>query len=591
MQQKRLDYELNKNQIIKVIEEILNWLRRGEFPNSFQIEKILRKFPSPSGEIFSKSYLITSLPRLQEEGLLSLSIEELEKLGLLLRMKKTRTISGVTPLTVLTKPFPCPGKCVFCPSDTKMPKSYLSDEPGAQRAISNKFDPYLQTYNRLVAFKNTSHPIDKIELIILGGTWSSYPESYQIWFVKRCFDALNDFENNNSNNKIIDTSIKLPFEEEKIEKIDGKNIKQTYNQIISRAIQNTTNLLNENSTWEELFVAHKKNQISKSKCVGLVIETRPDEITKEEVLKIRKLGATKIQIGVQSLDDEVLKLNKRGHLSDQTRTAFSIIRSAGFKIHAHIMPNLYGSTPEKDIESFEKLFKEKSFRPDELKIYPCSLIASAELMQIYENGLWEPYSFSELQRILSHHILFTPRYCRLTRIIRDIPSTDIVVGNKLTNFRQVVEKDFENSEAKPIEIRSREIRDQKINSHQIFKFTEYETDISKEYFLEFVGEKDEIYAFLRLSIPANGVDFICQELENSTIIREVHVYGQSVEVGKKTKDTAQHLGFGKSLIREAENISRDLGFKKIAVISAIGTREYYTKLGFEQSSLYQTKEL
>jgi len=357
-------------------------------------------------------------------------------------MKETRTISGVTPVTVLTKPFPCPGKCIFCPNDVRMPKSYLSDEPGAQRALSNKFDPYLQTFNRLLAFKNTGHPTDKIELIILGGTWSSYPETYQIWFVKRCFDALNDFENYSANEMIKENDLDLPFEEAKLEEIDGSVLNKTYNQVISNAIKNTQNILKEVATWDELFLAHERNVKSKSKCVGLVIETRPDEIDEDEVIKIRKLGATKIQIGIQSLNDEVLKLNKRGHDVAKTIEALDLIRRAGFKIHGHYMPNLYGSNPEMDILDYNKMFNEIYFRPDELKIYPCSLIKTAELMQVYKKGLWNPYSHEELSKVLSKCITITPRYCRLTRIIRDIPSTDIVVGNYGSNSISIFKNNY-----------------------------------------------------------------------------------------------------------------------------------------------------
>jgi len=283
MQQKRINLELNKERILKALKE----LSTTNTNNLKEIEKIIRKHQSVEKEVFSKSFLLTSFEKLKAE--LGFTKEEEESVLEVLRMKETRTISGVTPVTVLTKPFPCPGKCIFCPNDVRMPKSYLSDEPGAQRAISNKFDPYLQTFNRLLAFKNTGHPTDKIELIILGGTWSSYPESYQIWFVKRCFDALNDFEEYSSSEMIKEESLDLPFEEDKLEEIDGSVLEKSYNQIISNAIKNTKNILNETATWEELFLSHEKNITSKSKCVGLVIETRPDEIDENEVIKLEEL--------------------------------------------------------------------------------------------------------------------------------------------------------------------------------------------------------------------------------------------------------------------------------------------------------------
>ncbi len=584
MQQKRINLELNKERILKALKE----LSTTNTNNLKEIEKIIRKHQSVEKEVFSKSFLLTSFEKLKAE--LGFTKEEEESVLEVLRMKETRTISGVTPVTVLTKPFPCPGKCIFCPNDVRMPKSYLSDEPGAQRAISNKFDPYLQTFNRLLAFKNTGHPTDKIELIILGGTWSSYPESYQIWFVKRCFDALNDFEEYSSSEMIKEESLDLPFEEDKLEEIDGSVLEKSYNQIISNAIKNTKNILNETATWEELFLSHEKNITSKSKCVGLVIETRPDEIDENEVIKIRKLGATKVQIGIQSLNDEVLKLNKRGHDVAKTISALDLIRRAGFKIHGHYMPNLYGSTPEKDILDYEKMFNEITFRPDELKIYPCSLIKTAELMKVYKEGLWKPYTKEELAEVLYNNILFTPRYCRLTRIIRDIPSTDIVIGNKFTNFRQIAEDKIKKSGKKAVEIRSREIKNKKFdNENLIIRETKYETTSTWEYFIEYVNEKDEIFGFLRLSLPK--ISSFIEELSGCAIIREIHIYGQSLEVGKKDSSKTQHQGLGKNLIKLAKERSKESGFKKLAVISAIGTRDYYKKNGFELTGLYQITNL
>ena len=582
MQQNRVDLQLNKNQIKMVILDLLELVN----PTLKEIEKVLRKHQSVEKEVFSKSFILTSYEKLKKDNQISLDLDSEKKLYEILKMKETRTISGVTPVTVLTKPFPCPGKCIFCPNDVRMPKSYLSDEPGAQRAISNKFDPYLQTFNRLLAFKNTGHPTDKIELIILGGTWSSYPDTYQIWFVKRCFDALNNFEKYEGSEMLKEDDLNLPFEEDKLEEIDGSTLEKSYNQIISNAIKNTQNLLNENATWEELSEAHKINVTCKTKCVGLVIETRPDEITDDEVIKIRKLGATKIQLGIQSLNDEVLKLNKRGHDVAKTAEAFDLIRRAGFKIHGHYMPNLYGSTPEIDKKDYEKMFNDVNFKPDELKIYPCSLIKTAELMKIYNQGLWAPYSQEELGDVLSDLILKTPRYCRLTRIIRDIPSDDIVVGNKFTNFRQIAENLIKKSGKKVFEIRSREIKNKKFENQEIFlKESVYETKSSTEYFIEYVNNEDEIFGFIRLSLPK--ISSFINELKDSSIIREVHVYGQSTEVGKKDPKNSQHQGLGKKLIQRAKEISKEKGFNRVAVISAIGTRDYYSKQGFELKELYQ----
>jgi elongator complex protein 3 len=336
--------------------------------------------------------------------------------------------------------------------------------------------------------------------------------------------------------------------------------------------------------------AQKMNVTAKSRCIGLVIETRPDEITESEIIRIRKLGATKVQIGFQSLNDEVLTLNKRGHNVQTTANAVNLLRQAGFKIHAHWMPNLYGSNPQKDIEDYKKVFNDPNFKPDEIKIYPCSLIASAELMHYYKQGLWKPYAEDELKLVLTNAYKLTPAYCRITRMIRDIGSQDIVIGNKKTNMREEIEKGIQSEHFHPLEIRAREVRGSEMPKGELtLKTNIYETSVSTEYFLEFVDSDYKIYGFLRLSIPKK--DSFIEELKASAIIREVHIYGQSLEIGSKGENKPQHMGFGKALIAEAEKIAQSHKLSKIAVISSIGTREYYKNRGYELNDLYQIKQL
>lgn len=601
MQKYKIDLQKNKSKIIAILEEI------AALPkvDTKSVQRVFKNHPSDNGQMYSKSAVYISYKKLKEAGEVNFDEETTKKVLKAIQMKRVRTISGVTPVTVFTKPFPCPGKCIFCPNDVRMPKSYLSDEPGAQRAELNKFDPYLQTFNRLVAFRNTGHNTDKIELLVLGGTWSVYPEAYQIWFIKRCFDAMNDFGKTKTF-EMIKPKINLPFAEEILQEIDGSKMEKSYNLVISSALAQKRireEAKVETATWEELFKAHKINETVKTRCIGLVIETRPDEITKEEVIRIRKLGATKVQIGIQSLNDEVLQKNKRGHDVAKTREAINLLRSAGFKIHAHWMPNLYGSTPEKDIQDYKKLFDDPDFRPDELKIYPCSLIASAELMHYYKKGLWKAYTHDELLKVLKFGLNNTSRYCRLTRVIRDIPSTDIVVGNKKTNFRQIAEQSIKKDADKLVEIRSREIKGESVNFEDLkLNIVEYETGVSKELFMEYITAEDKIAGFLRLSFPkdstaklthdadANGKHFI-KELTDCAIIREIHVYGKSLKIGKTSNSAAQHLGMGKTLIKKAKELSSNAGFKKLAVISSIGTREYYKKNGFEIDVMYQIASL
>ena len=583
-------YAFDKTKYLAQVKAIIADLADLTNPTAKQIQRVFMKYTKDGKGMFKKSDLNTALIELANESQLALTADQKDNVLQNLKMKDVRTISGVTPVTVLTKPFPCPGKCIFCPNDVRMPKSYLSDEPGAQRAFRNKFDPYAQTYNRLIAYKAIGHPTDKIELIILGGTWTSYPENYQIWFVKRCFDAMNDFDKDRT--ETVEITDNMPFEEKLLRDIDGTEITKTYNQIVSLAlIPKRKTAIKEIASWEELFETHKMNEKAKTRCIGLVIETRPDEINEHEVIRIRKLGATKVQIGFQSLNDEVLKLNKRGHDIAVTAHAVSLLRKAGFKIHAHWMPNLYGSDPQKDILDYKKIFADPNFMPDEIKIYPCSLIASAELMQYYKKGLWKPYTLDELSTVLKACYKLTPSYCRITRMIRDIGAHDIVTGNKVTNLRELVERELKKENAEINEIRYREIRGEKVQKADLeLQIIEYETTVSYEKFLQYVTKENKIAGFLRLSLSKDAKTHFIDELKAAAIIREIHIYGQSLEIGEKSTDTSQHLGLGKTLIQKAIELTKAHNFKKLVVISSIGTREYYEKNGFEQKTLYQSIE-
>lgn len=552
-----------------------------------KLDVILKQHPRDGKGVFSRNQLIKAYRELANtHGLPAFDQTIVDKL----KRKPTRTISGVTPVTVLTKPFPCPGKCIFCPNDIRMPKSYLSDEPGAQRAEMNAFDPYLQTYARVSALKGIGHNTDKIEVIVLGGTWSFYPEPYQIWFIKRIFDALHDFGAGIDRRAEVEARYvdSLLNPQRQVQgTLDGRNLAQTYNQTINLIYaQEIAQTAEESATWDELFAVHEFNETAPARVVGLVIETRPDFLDDAEALRLRRLGCTKIQIGIQSMSDDVLKLNKRGHRVQRSRNALRALRQAGFKIHAHWMPNLYGSSPAEDVEDFQRLFHDADIKPDELKVYPCSLIESAELMQYYENGLWRPYEQEELLEVLVQAFDHTPPYCRLTRVIRDIPSTDIVVGNKKTNFREIVDRELKARNIRSQEIRSREIRGEQVAAEDLsLQEIEYETGIGKEVFLQFVTDDQQIAGFLRLSLPT--AEPITEELVNAAMIREVHVYGVAVGIGTTREGRAQHLGLGKTMIERAIAISRHAGYQKLAVISSVGTREYYRKRGFIDGTLYQ----
>lgn len=550
------------------------------------IERILRRHPKESG-LFSKSEIIAGFRYLQERAPLPLPEPEfLERI----RMKPVRTISGVAPVTVLTKPYPCPGRCIFCPSDVRMPKSYLSDEPGAQRAAQHRFDPYAQTYSRLQTLHNIGHTVDKVELIILGGTWSSYLEEYQIWFVKRCFEALNEFDG--SKNRRPDLGTSAPDFAGLTETVDGRRITRTYNQVVREFSerQESSESAAESAGWADLAAVQRINETASSRGIGLVVETRPDHVSNEEVERIRRLGATKVQVGIQSLSDEVLRMNARGHDVATSRQALRLLRGAGFKIHLHWMPNLYGSDPQADERDFDRLFEDADFRPDELKIYPCSLIESAELMAVYERGEWRPYTHQELLDVLSHCMETTPEYCRLTRVIRDIPGTDIVDGNRLTNFRELAETELAARGVQSREIRGREVRGEAVHGEDLtLRETPYKSAVGREVFLQYVTPENRIAGFLRLSLPDDQVAI--EEISTSAMIREVHVYGRLVGIGRRGEGRSQHLGLGRRLAQRAAELAVEGGYKDLAVISSVGTRQYYRSLGFADGVLYQHRRL
>ena len=563
-----------------------------------RLDRIVRQFPKPGGGAFSKSDIIRAYRTLADQH----QFQDERAFRAKVRMKPIRTASGVSPVTVLTKPFPCPGRCVFCPSDVRMPKSYLSREPGAQRAAQHRFDPYYQTLSRLYAFHNTGHDVDKVELIVLGGTWSFYPEPYQVWFVKRCFDAMNDFSERRATAEGHVQGPPPPVDFADLqEEVDGRTRERSYNQIVSgflgeqlegRLIDNS-----EEATWQDLQEAQKVNERAVARCVGLVLETRPDHLDDDEVVRLRRLGATKVQIGIQSLSDEILEANKRGHDVAATRRAIRRLRAAGFKLHVHWMPNLVGATPAGDIEDFKRLFDDPAIRPDELKVYPCSLIETAELMQFYENGSWQPYSGEELLEILTASLLEVPPYCRVTRVIRDIPGDDIVTGNKTTNFREVAERELAQRGQRSRDIRAREIRNHPVDPERLqLDRVEYETSTGKEFFLQWIqpptdpSDHERLVAFLRLALPREPVSI--PEIADAAMIREVHVYGVVVSIGGGASDgRSQHLGLGRRLIDEAAEIARQHGFQNLAVISSVGTRDYYRRQGFVDQELYQHRSL
>lgn len=581
--------------LLTLVQAIDDHMQRGPL-SARTLGELIRKYPSVNpgqNGFYSRSQIIDGFRFFRATH--SFKSSETAFCKALMR-RPIRTQSGVVPVTVFTKPYPCPGECIFCPNDVRMPKSYLSNEPGCQRAEDNDFDPYLQTWGRLNVLRANGHAISKVELIILGGTFTFYAQDYQRWFIKRCFDAMNDFgagrdnrPNPMPNRALMNNRSALPVTP--AEESDGA---RTYNQRVRiRERELEVAALPNRCVLGELEVAHVTNETAGCRCVGLSVETRPDHVNADVLKHLRSLGVTKVQMGYQSLSDHALHINKRGHDRAAIEQATQYVRAFGFKIQAHWMPNLLGNTADSDQREYLELFENISLKPDELKVYPCMLIDDTELMQHCQRGAWRPYDDATLKGLLRHVLVSTPRYVRLSRVVRDIPSTDVVAGTRWSNMRQMVESQCQREGVRLEEIRAREIRGALCSSDTVtLKQTSYTTAGTEERFLEFVNQHDRLIGFLRLSLPNAAIEGLPTELTARALIRELHVYGATLEVAAVSQsDASQHRGYGKALVAEACRIAEERGYRGIAVIAAVGTRAYYRKLGFSLGELYMHRDL
>jgi elongator complex protein 3 len=521
--------------------------------NSTELEKRKRAFSAQE-----------KIPPILNRDIIALSekIPIPESLETLLRKRAVRTISGVSPIGILTKPYPCPGKCVYCPTESKMPKSYLSSQPAAARAVRNKFHPFTQVKNRIIALEESGHPVSKLEIIVMGGTWSFLPPKYQSWYIKNVFDAANGVKSSS------------------------------------------------------LAEAQKINETSSQRIIGLTLETRPDFITERELVRMRRYGCTRIEIGVQTLDDTVQKYTKRGHSSKHVIRAMKLMKDFGFKVCFHLMPGLPGSNLEKDLKWMKEVFSNSDFCPDFVKIYPCVVLETSELKQWWDQGRYEPLRDEDLIKLLLRFKTFVPPWTRIMRLMRDIPVKHILDGAKLSNLRQILQsqpkkleklvgKDFTQNHTIngwPCKcIRCREIgfqaiknNNQKQKNHDLILVRrDYEASGGTEIFLSFESpDKEILYALLRLRKPS-GTNFshFKSVLHGAALIREVHSYGAEVSVGDQA-GIGQHRGLGKKLLTQAERIARDeWKFNRITIIAGVGTREYYRKFGYTLKSTYMTKKL
>lgn len=440
--------------------------------------------------------------------------------------KPTKTISGITPVAVMLAPRRCEhGECLYCPN-LDVPQSYTPKSPVVLRAKELDYDSYKQVKARVKAFEVMNHPTEKIEIIIMGGTFLEYPENFQRDFIKGIYDALNSRKSG---------SLKL---------------------------------------------AQKLNEASKHRCVALCVETRPD-VCIEHISRMREFGVTRVELGVQIIDDKIYEKVQRGHKVKDVIDATRELKNAGFKIGYHIMPGLPFSSPKHDLKLFKKLFSDSNFRPDQLKIYPCQVMPSSGLEKLYWNKEYKPYTKEIIEKLLIKMILAVPRYCRVMRVMREIPPEYLVAGTLRIDLRKVVEEFLRRKKKRVKEIRYREVGFAKgdLNNNLNLKITKYKASKGNEYFLEIVNKEDILFGLLRLRI-----------FDKKAIIREIHVYGKSLKLGEVGKNS-QHIGLGKWLISEAEKIVQKKNISKVSVISGIGVREYYKNLGYNLEESYMVKSL
>jgi elongator complex protein 3 len=462
-----------------------------------------------------------------------------------LRLKKVRSISGVNVIGVMSTPRGCPhGRCVFCPMEKGFPMSYTSGEPSAMRGRQSDYDPFKQITSRMDQLEAIGHEPSKVELVIQGGTFLAAPMEYQEQFVKRCLDAVN------------------------------------------RA---------DSATLDE---AKKRAEISEARNVGLTIETKPDWCKESHVDQMLKFGATRVEIGVQVIDDNVYKLTNRGHTVRDVVEAFQVSRDAGFKIVAHMMPGLPGSDFQKDLESFRLLFQDARFRPDMLKIYPCLVMEGTELYNWWRSGTYQPYETEQAAELVAQVKEIVPPWVRIMRVHREFPVRLITAGVKNGNLRELALKKLHEGGKRCRCIRCREVGHRTLRERIAVDadrvrvmVQEYDASGGEEFFISVEDpEADVLIGYLRLRLPSSEAHR--NEVDTSTaIIRELHIYGIEVPVGRRHRGAWQHSGFGRRLLEEAESHARIHGARKVLVLSALGTKPYYKRSGYSYVGPYMGKEL
>ncbi len=501
----------------------------------------------------------------------------------LLQTKPVRTLSGVAVVAIMTKPIKCPhGKCTYCPGGPKshfgnIPQSYTGKEPATMRAIRCNFDPYVQVMSRLEQYIVSGHNPEKIELIIMGGTFPSFDKKYQENFVTYALKAMNDFS------KLF---YRADFDLVKFKKFfmlpgdiyDKKREKEIQKRLVNLRKEEKTTLEKE----------QKRNENSRIKCIGMTVETRPDFGKLGQGNEMLRLGATRIELGVQTVYDDVLQKIERGHTVEDTIESTRVLRDLGFKINYHIMPGLPGVSKEKDIYGFRVLFSNPDFRPDMLKIYPCMVLKGTKLYAEWKKGTYRPLTTEEAADIISEFKRYVPNYVRIMRVQRDIPPPVTEAGVDRSNLRQYVKEALKQKRIWCSCIRCREPKGREISKKVEIRYQKYDASLGFEYFI-FAEDVENKYVlgFCRLRLPSQELR---EEItRKSALVRELHVYGVAAGIGE-TGDI-QHKGIGKKLLERAEELAKHEGKNKVVVISGIGARPYYAKLGYKRQGPYMVKRI
>ena len=502
--------------------------------------------------------------------------EEKESVSAILKKKPTRTMSGVAIVAVMCHPHKCPhGRCFYCPESDIAPPSYTGEEPAALRGRMYEYHPYVQCFNRLKQLKKIGHPIDKVELIIMGGTFPSRDLCYQEWFVSQCLKAMTDFgliiENKPGNYDY---------------NLDYDEIRSFERGVLKTYPPNDYVLISD---------VQSANENSKVRCVGMTFETRPDYCKKEHINRMLDFGVTRVELGVQTLSDDLYKRIKRGHTIADVIEANQLLRDSAIKVAMHMMPGLF-SDEKQDLKMFKQLFSDDNFKPDMLKIYPCLVTKGSELYDLWKSGGYSPYTDEEAVELIVKVKEILPKWVRTMRIQRDIPSTLIEAGVKKSNLGELVYNKLDERHIDCKCIRCREIghkktsRQYSLDEFELFRES-YTACEGIEHFLSIEDINEEsIAGFLRLRFPSKN-HFRAEITDETSLVRELHVYGSMIKIGARNPKIGQHTGFGERLLKEAENLSADNGYDRVAIISGIGSRNYYRKFGYEKVGPYMMKKL